>query len=923
MPEEGPPQDLQHIAIEREPDIEAERSRRKPPPPPPRVVGRSSHGRRIASEVTSVADSVTGNRQQAGVDPSRLLVLEFGSWDAGVRDIFETRLSAAVVDESISSQDVTRVVLSPGSGDTPDVLADRFVAVGADVSGLRIRRGNSGDITKAQRAGVDVPAEVASRPSDSVVIEVEAWDDNTEQALLDLGIAPISVTEEKRDITRVLVQFATAEDLASFQGEAQHYVDPSQEGAMLPAGMRRSFFDGLEWARSRVAEDRMGARLRQDGFPDDERFVLDVDLWHPGTSDGARVVIEDLRTVCRRNHGRVIEDVRTSSLVLARVEATRALADLLLGLDIVAQVNLPPVLPPAYSALFNDIEPLPSQAAPDGSEPIVTVVDTGVLSGHPLLRGWVLEERDFDTGEGTPVDRHGHGTQVAGLALYGDVARSVESGEWNPKTLIASAKVLRRDPVDETRPVFPDEHRPEKLVEDAIRYFHAERACRVFNLSVGNADDVYAGGRQFAWAELLDQLARELDIVLVVSAGNFPDPPWHEGATRREEFQEGLRDLLLESPTARICSPGTASIAITVGAITRSDRTDRHVFAAAPSGALAPFSRLGPGYQSKPTQRAVKPEFVSFGGNFAVRSFPGRNPDWARNDIHLGEPTTRLNTDGGRPLTATCGTSVAAPQVSFAAAMALTRATDTLGSSATANSARAVLGACAQMPPCGPEWLRDPENKETWEKLRMVGYGRVDVDRVLHALQNDVCLLAEDTLPEDHWHIYAIRVPPAFCTGRGRRGINVSLSFDPPVRSSRRDYLSRTMWIEVLKGLTLEEIGEYRTRQTGKQSTPALAQSKLLKMRPTKTEVVWSTLQVRRCSWARAPSLPVLAGESDPVLHVLVGCQQRFPSGEDANQKYSLVVRLWHSDAQVELHQQVRTRVRARAVARVRVERRV
>ncbi len=639
---------------------------------------------------------------------------------------------------------------------------------------------------------------------------------------------------------------------------------------------------------------------------------------------GAREILNSLRGICNRHDGRVVEDLRTSSLVLARVQANPPLATALLELDIVAQVNLPPVLPAAYTMLFDHVDPLPDHKLPNGTEPLVTIVDSGVLAGHPLLRGWIVEERDFDTGEDTVVDRQGHGTKVAGLVMYGDIARSLETREWTPQMLIASAKVLRRHPMDQQRAAFPENHRAERLVERAIRHFHRERGCRIFNLSVGNADDVYEGGRQFAWAEVLDQLSRELDVVLVVSAGNVASPPWPQGAATREVFQEKLRDTLLTTSDCRLCSPATASIAITVGAIARSERTDRHALAAAPEGAPAPFSRIGPGYQPKETQRAVKPEFVAFGGNYAVRSFADGEPDWVRNDIQLGEPTTRLNTGGNRPLTAVSGTSFAAPQVSFAAALALRAAGETLGiTSPTANSARALLGVCAGVPPCGRDWLLDPKDMETWEKLRFVGYGQVAGDRTARSFQNDVCLLAEDGVVEDHWHIYAIGIPPAFLSGKGKRGLTVSLAYDPPVRASRRAYLARTMWVEVLKGLALDEVARYRSRYAGAEP-PKLPKKKILDMRPPKSDVQWSTLQVRRSVWSQVSrSFPVARGQATPVLHVLVGCQKRFPSGEDPTQRYALAVRLWHSDASVKLHHQLRSHVRVREVARIRARERL
>jgi Subtilase family. len=288
--------------------------------------------------------------------------------------------------------------------------------------------------------------------------------------------------------------------------------------------------------------------------------------------------------------------------------------------------------------------------------------------------------------------------------------------------MIASAKVLRRDQFDDTMTVFPENHRPERIVSDAIKYFHQEYRSRVFNISIGNPDDIYTGGRQFAWAEVLDQLARELDVLIITSAGNISTPPLPNSATTREGFQVELRDLILASPQCRLCSPATASIVITVGALARSERSERHSLAGAPAGAPAPFSRVGPGYAPKETQGAIKPEFVAFGGNFAVRNWDSRGPAWVRNDIQLGEPTTRLNSDGDRVLTSACGTSFAAPHVSFASAIALQAAARTLGNtSPSANSARALLGSCTHIPSCGAEWLLDPAELESWEKMRLGG----------------------------------------------------------------------------------------------------------------------------------------------------------------------------------------------------------
>lgn len=765
-------------------------------------------------------------------------------------------------------------------------------------------------------------------PDRLVVFEFNSWDPNARDVLEErFAAVVVDETLEKinhRDRIRVLVQFPTAHELDLFNRERERYERGDETQETLPPGLRRRFFDAIEKIRSVEPEERKGSRLRVEGWPAQKPFYIDVDLWHPGSVQGAREILDELRTVCQRYDGRVTDDTRTSTLLLARVQANQSLGEALLQLDIVARVDLPPKLPTAYTNLFDQIEPLPIVDRPTDQDPIAAVLDSGVLPGHPLLQGWVIEERDFDTGEGTPVDLHGHGTQVAGLVAYGDVAKCLETKTWRPKVRICSGKVLRCDPYsfnpDIDPPVFPENRRPEAVIEEAIRYFHSERGCRVFNLSLGNAYDIYNGGRQFPWAEKLDQLAKELDIVIVIAAGNRTDLPIPDAGFTRDQFQKAVRDRMLVDVEQRLCNPATAAIAVTIGAITRSANPyTRDAIAAVPENVPSPFSRVGPGYQAKDTQRAVKPEFVAYGGSYALQSIAGGEPRWVRNDLHLGEPTLRLPTDDGRVVSVATGTSFACPHVTHAAAIAERRLFEVFGQSPSANAVRAVLGACTTPPDCEAEWIYNEENKETWEKLQLVGYGICLLDRVAFSRDHDVCLIAEDELPDDRWHIYALPVPQAFLSDRGKRGITVAMAYDPPVRSGRREYLARTMWVEMLKGMTADEIERCRSRHSGEGDAPSLPASAILDLRPTKEPLQWSTIQVRRRIWARAPRFTVIGDSDLPILHVVVGCQHRFATGEDTQQRYALALRLWHESERVRVYQQLQQRVRARVVERIRV----
>lgn len=387
-----------------------------------------------------------------------------------------------------------------------------------------------------------------------------------------------------------------------------------------------------------------------------------------------------------------------------------------------------------------------------------------------------------------------------------------------------------------------------------------------------------------------------------------------------------MRDGLLADESHRLINPATAALALTIGASTSRATTLQiaPALVGAPEGAPAPFSRCGPGYEGKPSQKAVKPEFVAPGGNMAWRSVAGSG-DW-RTDLYLGEPTTRLPQDG-RFVTSVTGTSFAAPKIAHAAARALEIAQNILGTLPTANTVRAMLGAASIDPPCGRDWLLDSAVDEVWEKLRLVGYGNVLIERVLASSKHDVVLLAEDKLTLDHWHLYRVPVPIDFLKRRGLRGLNVALALDPPVRASRKEYLANTMWFEVLKGLTHGDIVKFKTSfeqqkdSTGKKiPLPSMPNNHELDMRPTKEPLQWSTLQVRKKTWSRKPALPIQDGESTPVLHILVGSQSRFPTGLENIQSYSLAIRFWHDDPSAEIYQHLFNNARLRALSRARIQ---
>jgi hypothetical protein len=484
--------------------------------------------------------------------------------------------------------------------------------------------------------------------------------------------------------------------------------EPTTRTHTLTLIQRAALFDALDRIEQRGPDERRGDRLSEVGPPTDTEFALNVDLWHPGSGPLLREAEDQFSAVVTGAGGTIVGTVRPvmQTLLIARVRGHQRTLDALLNYDRVARVDLPPLL---EQVRFVRSDATPARAEPitipsDG--PLACVVDSGVESGHPLLRDLVVDAEDVRSGEETVADRVGHGTHVAGIVVYGDISSLLQSDQpWEPKIRVVSAKVLRR--VAEgfdgeiVRPGFSNHERAEGQIEDAIRRFarDPDRKCRVFNVSIGNPALRLGRGHQLPWALKLDELARELDVVIVASAGNVSSPNVPH-ALNEAEFQAAIREQLFTEDHALI-DPASAVTVLTVGAVSRRgvvvapSEGGRGDMVGSPTDCPSPITRTGSlAANGVGPARAVKPELVGFGGNLSLMP----NGVWRDNHPELGEPS--LNHDfTNRWLTTANGTSVAAPYVTHVCALVEERLRRLLDRAPSANLIRALTVNSARIPP--------------------------------------------------------------------------------------------------------------------------------------------------------------------------------------------------------------------------------
>jgi len=237
---------------------------------------------------------------------------------------------------------------------------------------------------------------------------------------------------------------------------------------------------------------------------------------------------------------------------------------------------------------------------------LVCLLDSGVNNNHPLITNFLPEERMYsykpaDWGTGDDWPNGGHGTGVAGLALYGDLVDALA----NPANIrivhgLESFKIIHaRDPNDpelygaitEFAASSPIVDRPDNL--------------RVYCMTVTDKNFSF-NGRPSAWSAAVDKIAfgSALDPaaqqLFIISGGNVALVNHDDYPTLN--YLESIQD------------PAQAYNAITVGSYTRKDRIDPATgyIHLAPNGDMAPSNTTSTIWEH---QWPLKPDIVMEGGN--------------------------------------------------------------------------------------------------------------------------------------------------------------------------------------------------------------------------------------------------------------------------------------------------------------------
>lgn len=667
-------------------------------------------------------------------------------------------------------------------------------------------------------------------------------------------------------------------------------------------GELRSFFDAVNDIEPYGAADRRGAGL-EGIFGFSGTMIVDIGLWPANDYAEAVRRAATVENVLTGSRGRVLLRSTSARRNFLRVEVDEHVLQNLLEISVVEIVRTPPV--PFLD--FREWRDLTIDELNLATEPSSTVgvLDDAPATAHPLLSGLVQSVDSLAPG-GYQWQRQGHhGTEVVGRVLYPNLANEIR--ELRPITASGTVRVVRILEPDPSRadspPRFADYDFPHEIVSQAIRFLHGTYGVRVFNLSVGYAepfDDLHIG----PLTEAIDDLVRELNIVVVVPTGNT-------GTTidgRTDSGHHVLHDKpeYFFSPEHRLAEPGPAALALTVGSMALSgaaaEMPNRLGWqAVSAEDELSCFSRTGPGLGTA-VRRMNKPDLAHYGGNLVLND----SGNVVRNDPATGMVTPSFRSGDGRLFASVIGTSFAAPAVARVAADIAHAYPDS-----SANLIRTLLISGAS--PTAPASAIG----ELHRSRGMYGHGLPSSRRSIESGAKRTTMTYDGSMPIDTVQIHPLPLPEVFRRGSGgERTITVALAFDPPVRRQRREYLSSSMKINIYRDIDPEELARMLTRQDPDDPRDLISDRRRLTLTPGSNSFTNSTLQLQR--WTATRSFT----NDDETFFVVVThkAQTWARSNPDyQNQSYALAVTLEDQNLiQADLHQLLTQQVRVPARVRIR-----
>lgn len=382
----------------------------------------------------------------------------------------------------------------------------------------------------------------------------------------------------------------------------------------------------------------------------------------------------------------------------------------------------------SLTAQYDWVDNIKNRLQPEDSNATICLLDTGVSSAHPLLEPFIREQ-DVHTvfGDGDVSDFDGHGTGMAGVALYHDLNQSLLSRNTiSIPYRIESSKILRNQKND-----------PElygAITAQGILFNEIENPNKDRSICMAVTTDA-TDGHPTSWSGAIDEIVAGVNVfradnedkrLMFISAGNV----------ELSEFRA------IKYPDVNINSyvqnPGQSWNALTVGAYNSKIQIDDTVFLGchpvADVGELSPYSSTSVLWDNK---WPIKPEILMDGGNIVYKDNFYSNCD----DLSLLTTNHKLSKNLFSTIWATSAATAQASKLSAEIYSKYPNAWPETIRALMVHSARWTDKMKQQFLPA-----ESPKKSDIRVLLRTCGYGIPNLERAVSCKNNYVNMIIEEEL---------------------------------------------------------------------------------------------------------------------------------------------------------------------------------
>ena len=447
---------------------------------------------------------------------------------------------------------------------------------------------------------------------------------------------------------------------------------------------------------------------------------------------------------------------------------------------------------------------LPTGERVDGL-PRIALLDGLPFPNHDALAGRLLVDDPDGLGENYPVSSRNHGTAMASLIIHGDLSAR---GDPLDRPLYVRPIMLPHEFAAGSEQVIPNRlftdllHRAiRRIVEGEAGREPVAPSVRIINLSIG-AQARALVRRMSPVGRLLDWLAHTYNLLFVVSAGNHLDPITipADAANDLDSARSAATRAVYDATLLRsVLPPGDALNALTVGATHDDGLGDIDipdtVWDISHPAAPAHYGATGPG-----VDRSVKPDLFHAGGR-ALYTRPVVVPGEETVAVELAQTAT---TGPGLQVAApgragatnntlfVTGTSTATALVTREASGLfdiLDAGTPSAEDAPLPDSRYHALLVRALLTHASSwgEWemrLRQELGLDSQQARRhvtaLLGYGRLDIDRLGTASTNRAVLIAGGHIARNERHTYELPLPPSLRARAEWHRFTITLAYMVP-----------------------------------------------------------------------------------------------------------------------------------------------